>query len=47
MGEKPKNFEILNREIIEDLTEIREIYGLIHKRFINTPLVLELVREKF
>ena len=31
MGEKPKNFEILNREIIEDLTEIREIYGLIHK----------------
>ena len=47
LGEKPKNLEILNREIIEDLTEIREVYGLIHKRFINTPLGLGLVREKF
>ena len=47
LGEKPKNFEILNREIIEDLTEIREVYGLIHKRFINTPLGLGLIREKF
>ena len=47
LGEKPKNLEILNREIIEDLTEIREVYGLIHKRFINTPEGLGLMREKF
>ena len=47
LGEKPKNTEILSRETIEDLSEIREIYGLIHKRFINTPLGLGLIREKF
>ena len=47
LGEKPSNSEVLSREIIEDLSEIREVYGLIHKRFINTPLGLGLIREKF
>ena len=47
LGEKPVLKELLSRENIEDLSEIREIYGLIHKRFINTPLGLGLVREKF
>ena len=47
LGEKPILTELTCRENIEDLSEIREIYGLIHKRFINTPLGLGLVREKF
>jgi casein kinase II subunit beta len=46
LSEKPKNGE-LNSELIEDLQEIREIYGLIHKRFIQTQIGLGLVREKF
>ena len=37
----------LNKELIEELQEIREIYGYIHKRFINTPEGLGLMREKF
>ena len=47
LGEKPSLKELTSRQNIEDLSEIREIYGLIHKRFINTPLGLGLVREKF
>ena len=46
LSEKPKNVE-LTREILEDCQEIREIYGLIHKRFIFTPLGMGLMREKF
>ena len=37
----------LTPDLIEELQEIREVYGYIHKRFINTPLGLGLVREKF
>ena len=48
LSEKPSpTFKELTREIIEDLSELREVYGLIHKRFINTPLGLGLIREKF
>ena len=47
LGEKPSFSELTCRENIEELSDIREIYGLIHKRFINTPLGLGLVREKF
>ncbi len=46
LSEKPKNEE-LTRELLEELQEIREIYGMIHKRFILTPLGLGLMREKF
>ena len=46
LSEKPKNDE-LNREMIEEYLEIREIYGLIHKRFIYTQLGMGLMREKF
>jgi casein kinase II subunit beta len=46
LSEKPKNDE-LTREVLEDCQEIREIYGLIHKRFILTPLGMGLMREKF
>ena len=46
LSEKPKNDE-LTREVLEDCQEIREIYGLIHKRFIHTPLGMGLMREKF
>ena len=46
LSEKPKNDE-LNREMLEELQEIREIYGLIHKRFIYTQLGMGLMREKF
>ena len=37
----------LTKELLEELQEIREIYGFIHKRFINTPEGLGLMREKF
>ena len=37
----------LTPDLLEELQEIREIYGYIHKRFINTPMGLGLVREKF
>ena len=48
LSEKPSpTIKELTREIIEDLSELREVYGLIHKRFINTPLGLGLTREKF
>ena len=48
LSEKPSpTIKELTREIIEDLSELREVYGLIHKRFINTPLGLGLIREKF
>ena len=46
LSEKPKNGE-LTRELLEQLQEIREVYGQIHKRFIFTPLGMGLVREKF
>ena len=37
----------LTKELLEELQEIREIYGFIHKKFINTPEGLGLMREKF
>ena len=46
LSEKPKNDE-LNREMLEEYQEIREIYGLIHKRFIYTQLGMGLMREKY
>lgn len=46
LSEKPKNSE-LTREMLEEYQEIREIYGLIHKRFILTPLGMGYMREKF
>ena len=47
LSEKPKNKNELTRELLEEYQEIREIYGLIHKRFIQTQLGMGLVREKF
>ena len=41
-----KDFD-LTKELLEELQDIREIYGYIHKRFINTPEGLGLMREKF
>ena len=41
-----KNFN-LTQELLRDLQEIRDVYGFIHKRFINTPEGLGLIREKF
>lgn len=32
---------------IEELQEIRDVYGYIHKRFINSPMGMGLMREKF
>ena len=37
LAERPKNTE-LTRELLGDLQEIREVYGLIHKRFIFTQI---------
>ena len=39
--------DALSEENIENLQSIKEIYGLIHKRFINTPKELALMREKY
>ena len=46
LSEKPKKDE-LTRELLEEYQEIRDIYGLIHKRFILTKLGMGLMREKF
>jgi len=43
---KTKDFN-LTQELLRDLQEIRDVYGFIHKRFINTPEGLGLIREKF
>ena len=43
---KTKDFN-LTQELLRDLQEIRDIYGFMHKRFINTPEGLGLMREKF
>ena len=45
-GAAAKDFN-LTKELLEELQEIREIYGFIHKKFINTPEGLGLMREKF
>ena len=37
----------ISEENIENLQQIKEIYGLIHKRFISTPKGLALMREKY
>jgi casein kinase II subunit beta len=47
LSERPKKFVELNRELIEELQEVRDIYGAIHKRFLFTPLGMGLLREKF
>ena len=47
LSQKSPKDTSLTPDLIEELQEIREIYGYIHKRFINTPLGLGLVREKF
>ena len=39
--------DALSEENIENLQTIKEIYGLIHKRFITTPKGLALMREKY
>jgi len=46
LSERPKNAE-LTRELLGDLQEIREVYGLIHKRFIFTQIGMGKMREKF
>ena len=47
LSQKSPKDTSLTPDLIEELHEIREIYGYIHKRFINTPLGLGLIREKF
>jgi casein kinase II subunit beta len=47
LSERSIKDNTLTKELIEDLQEIREAYGYIHKRFINTPEGLGLMREKF
>ena len=41
------NEAIINEDYMEGLQAIKEIYGLIHKRFIFTPKGLALMREKY
>jgi casein kinase II subunit beta len=43
----PKESTTLTPDLIEELHEIRDIYGYIHKRFINSPMGMGLMREKF
>ena len=47
LSEKNTRDYDLTKELLIELQEIREIYGFIHKRFINTPEGLGLMREKF
>ena len=41
------NDATLNEEYLENLNNIKDVYGLIHKRFIQTPKGLALMREKY
>ena len=47
LSEKNTRDYDLTKELLIELQEIREIYGFIHKRFINTPEGLGHMREKF
>ena len=47
LSQKSPKDTSLTPELIEELHGVRDIYGYIHKRFINTPLGLGLIREKF
>ena len=47
LSTKTKNDNMQNENLEEELQEIKEIYGLIHKRFITTSKGLRLMREKF
>ena len=39
--------DILSEEYLDKLGKVKELYGILHKRFIYTPLGLSLVREKY
>jgi casein kinase II subunit beta len=43
----PKESTSLTPDKIDELQEIRDVYGYIHKRFINSPMGMGLMREKF
>ena len=47
LSDKSPKETALTPELLEELQEIREVYGFIHKRFINTPMGMGLMREKF
>ena len=47
LSQKSPKDTSLTPELIEEMQEIREIYGYIHKRFITTPMGIGLLREKF
>ena len=47
LSQKSPKDTSLTPELIEELHGVRDIYGYIHKRFINTPEGLGLMREKF
>jgi casein kinase II subunit beta len=47
LSPNPPKDNSINEEYLEKLQNIKEIYGLIHKRFIYTPKGLSLMREKY
>ena len=47
LSPNPPKDNSINEEYLEKLQNIKEIYGLIHKRFIYTSKGLSLMREKY
>lgn len=47
LSPNPPNDEAINEEYLEKLQNVKEVYGLIHKRFISSPKGLALMREKY
>lgn len=47
LSPEPPDESAINEEYMEQISQIKETYGLIHKRFITTPKGLALMREKY
>ena len=47
LSKEAPNPDILTEEYLEKLGKVKELYGLLHKKFIYTNIGLSLVREKY
>ena len=45
--EAPEDEELSDEKFLQEYQEATDVYGAIHKRFINTPKGLGLMREKY
>ncbi len=47
LSKEAPSSEIMTEDYIEKLGKVKELYGILHKRFIYTQLGLSLIREKY